>query len=180
MSLILGLPKNKNNFQSPAAPKARDGDTATPSVCLRTNSKTHSMYFLGCCVFFDINGMLQFVLNLLNIEFFFFFLIFHVFFAFHAISATFRKKFGVKKKLGGGGGSWKMFFLGKQFFLISCFMLFSTLKKYIEKCHFTYWLYRMWFLQILVVVDRDSWNLYPLYPLFPCSDFVSQLWGGRG
>ena len=28
------------------------------------------------------------------------------------------------------------------------------------------------------MVDRDSWNLYPLYPLFPCSDFVSQMWGG--
>ena len=33
------------------------------------------------------------------------------------------------------------------------------------------------------VVDRDSWNLYPLYPLFPCSDIVSQMWewfGGGG
>ena len=29
-------------------------------------------------------------------------------------------------------------------------------------------------------LDRDSWNLYPLYPLFPCSDFVSQMWGGGG
>ena len=28
------------------------------------------------------------------------------------------------------------------------------------------------------IVDGDSWNLYPLYPLFPCSDFVSQMWGG--
>ena len=26
----------------------------------------------------------------------------------------------------------------------------------------------------------DSWNLYPLYPLFPCSDFVSQSGGGGG
>ena len=34
-----------------------------------------------------------------------------------------------------------------------------------------------WFLQI---VERDSWNLYPLYPLFPCSDFVSQMWGWFG
>ena len=33
-----------------------------------------------------------------------------------------------------------------------------------------------WFLQI-PVVDRDSWNLYPL---FPCSDFVSQMWGWFG
>ena len=58
------------------------------------------------------------------------------------------------------------------------FMLFSTLKKNnIEKCPFTYWLNGRWFLQI---VDRDSWNLYPLYPLFPCSDFVSQMWGWFG
>ena len=47
----------------------------------------------------------------------------------------------------------------------------------IEKCPFTYWLNGRWFLQI---VERDSWNLYPLYPLFPCSDFVSQMWGGGG
>ena len=61
-------------------------------------------------------------------------------------------------------------------------MLFSTLKKNnIEKCPFTYWLNGRWFLQI---VDGDSWNLYPLYPLFPYSDFVSQMWvvvwGGGG
>ena len=57
-------------------------------------------------------------------------------------------------------------------------MLFSTLKKNnIEKCPFTYWLNGRWFRQI---VDGDSWNLYPLYPLFPCSDFVSQMWGGLG
>ena len=58
-------------------------------------------------------------------------------------------------------------------------MLFSTLKKInIEKCPFTYWLNGRWFLQI---VDGDSWNLlYPLYPLFLCSDFVSQIWGGLG
>ena len=57
-------------------------------------------------------------------------------------------------------------------------MLFSTLKKKnIDKCPFTYWLNGRWFLQI---VDGDSWNLYPLYPLFPCSDFVSQMWGGGG
>ena len=68
------------------------------------------------------------------------------------------------------------FFLEKQFFLISRFMLFSTLKN-IEKCPFTYWLNGRWFLQI---VERGSWNLYPLYPLFPCSDFVSQMWGGLG
>ena len=33
------------------------------------------------------------------------------------------------------------------------------------------WLNGRWFLQI---VDRGSGNLYPIYPLFPCSDFVSQ------
>ena len=66
------------------------------------------------------------------------------------------------------------FFLEKQFFLISRFMLFSTLKTNTEKCPLTYWLNGRWFLQI---VERDSWNLYPLYPLFPCSDFVSQMWG---
>ena len=50
------------------------------------------------------------------------------------------------------------FFLEKQFFLISRFMLFSTLKKKnIENCRFTYWLNGRWFLQI---VDGDSWNLY--------------------
>ena len=47
----------------------------------------------------------------------------------------------------------------------------------IEKCPFTYWLNGRWFLQI---VERDSWNLYPLYPLFLCSAFVSQMWGGLG
>ena len=75
-----------------------------------------------------------------------------------------------------GGGGVEFFFLEKQFFLISRFMLFSTLKKInIEKCPFTYWLNGRWFLQI---VDGDSWNLYPLYPLFLCSEFVSQIWGG--
>ena len=69
------------------------------------------------------------------------------------------------------------FFVEKQFFLISRFMLFSILKKNTEKCPFTYWLNGRWLLQI---VERDSWNLYPLYPLFPCSDFVSQMWGWFG
>ena len=86
---------------------------------------------------------------------------------------TLKKKIGVKKNFGGCG----FFFLEKQFFLISLVMLFSTLKKYIEKCPFTYWLNGRWFLQI---VERDSWHLYPLYPLFPCSDFVSQMWGWLG
>ena len=88
---------------------------------------------------------------------------------------TLKKKIGVKNKnSGGGGGGCGFFFLEKQFFLISRFMLFSTLQN-IEKCPFTYWLNGRWFLQIV-----DSWNLYPLYPLFPCSDFVSQMWGWFG
>ena len=57
------------------------------------------------------------------------------------------------------------------------YAIFNIKKNNIEKCPFTYWLNGRWFLQI---VDRDSWNLYPLYPLFPCSDFVSQMWGGLG
>ena len=60
-------------------------------------------------------------------------------------------------------------------------MLFPTLQKKknnnIEKCPFTYWLNGRWFLQI---VDGDSCSLYPLYPLFLCSAFVSQMWGGLG
>ena len=56
-------------------------------------------------------------------------------------------------------------------------MLFSTLSKNKKKYPFTYWLNGRCFLQI---VERDSWNLYPLYPLFPCSDFVSQMWGWFG
>ena len=59
----------------------------------------------------------------------------------------------------------------------SRFVLFPTFKKNIEKCPFTYWLNGRWLLQI---VERDSWNLYPLYPLFPRSDFVSQVWGWFG
>ena len=142
-----------------------------------------------CCIVFDFEGMLfEFFIHFLNIEknqmFTIFFSIFHVFFAFHAIS-NIKKKIGVKKNPGGGGG------VEKQFFLISRFMLFSTLEKNIETppsvrlsvrpsvrpSRLVYWLNGRWFLQI---VDRDSWNLYPLYPLFPCSDFVSQLWGWFG
>ena len=85
------------------------------------------------------------------------------------------KKKCIKKKIRGGCAN---FFVLKHFFLISRFMLFSTLNILnIEKCPFTYWLNGRWFLQI---VERDSWNLYTLYPLFPCSDFVSQMWGWFG
>ena len=121
-----------------------------------------------CCIVFDIYGILfEFFINFLNIEknIFFFFQYFK-FSSRFMLFPTFKKKFGVQKKFR-GGGVW-IFFLEKQFFLISLFMLFSTLKKYIEKCPFTYWLNGRWFLQI---VERDSWHLCPLYPLFPCSDF---------
>ena len=66
--------------------------------------------------------------------------------------------FFLEKNSGGGGVD----FFEKQFFLISRCMLVSTLKKNIEKCPFTYWLNGRWFLQI---VERDSCNLYILYPL---------------
>ena len=122
-----------------------------------------------------------------------FFSIFHVFFAFHAIYNIKKIKNWCKKKNsggggGGGGGALNFFFLEKQFFLISRFMLFSTLQTKnrnppvcpsVRPSRLVYWLNGRWFLQI-PVVDRDSWNLYPLYPLFPCSDFVSQMWGWFG
>ena len=138
-----------------------------------------------CCIVFDIDGMFfEFVMNFLNIEknkiLRILFSKFHGFFTFHAISNIKKKKNWCKKKIR-GGGVLNFFFLEKQFFLISRFMLFSTLKKKItnniEKCPFTYWLNGRWFLQI---GNGDSWNLYPLYPLFPCSDFVSQMWGWFG
>ena len=80
-----------------------------------------------CCIVID--GMLfEFFINFLNIEknkiLRFYFSIFHVFFTFHAIS-NIKNKILVYKKIPGGGGV--DFF--KQFFLISRFMLFSTLKK---------------------------------------------------
>ena len=78
-------------------------------------------------------------------------------------------------------------FFFQYFKFSSRFMLFPTLQNsggggggflstlfFFEKCPFTYWLNGRLFLQI---VERDSWNLYTLYPLFPCSDFVSQMWG---
>ena len=93
---------------------------------------------------------------------------------------TLKKKIGVCKKIkipGGGGGGGVDFFFRKT--ILSHFTLYAifNIKKNIEKCPFTYWLNGRWFLQI---VERDSWNLYPLYPLFPCSDFASQMWGWLG
>ena len=89
--------------------------------------------------------------------------------------ATLKKKFGVQKKSGGGGGCGFFFFFFRKT-ILSHFTFYAifNIKTNIEKCPFTYWLNGRWFLQI---VERDSWNLYTLYPLFPCSDFVSQMWG---
>ena len=56
---------------------------------------------------------------------------------------------------------------------ISRYMLYGD----IDKCPFIYWLNGRWFLHI---VDRDSGNLYPIYPLFPCSDCFISNWGGGG
>ena len=136
-----------------------------------------------CCIVFDIDGMLfEFFMNFLNIEKIkfkiFSFFQYLKFSSRFMLFPTLKKKNWCTKKIRGRVWIFLLFFLEKQFFLISCFMLFSTLKN-IGKCPFTYWLNGRWFLQI---VERDSWNLYPLYPLFPCSDFVSQMWGwfGRG
>ena len=71
----------------------------------------------------------------------------------------------------------KFFFCRKTILSHFTFYAIFNIKKNIEKCPFTYWLNGRWLLQI---VERDSWNLYPLYPLFPCSDFVSQIWGWFG
>ena len=84
-----------------------------------------------CCIVFDIDGMLcEFFMNFLNIEtnkyknFFFQYFKFSWRFM---LFPTLKKKIGVKKKNPGRGGFQKNFFLEKQFFLISRFMLFSTL-----------------------------------------------------
>ena len=81
-----------------------------------------------------------------------------------------------KKKIPGGGGG-GFFIFRKTILSHFTFYAIFNINKNIEKCPFTYWLNGRWFLQI---VERDSCNLYTLYPLFPCSDFVSQMWGGGG
>ena len=88
----------------------------------------------------------------------------NVFLTFYAISNISRKK-----NLG----------IQNNYFSFNVFFVFFLYAGNIVKCPFTYsyWLNGRWFLQI---VERDSWNLYPLYPLFPGSDFVSQMWGWFG
>ena len=77
-----------------------------------------------------------------------------------------------------GGGGCQHFFLEKQLFFISHFLCyFQHSKKKLEilkSAPSLNWLNGRWFLQI---VDRDGGNLYPIYPLFPCSDFLSQMLG---
>ena len=91
-------------------------------------------------------------------NYFLFFSIFQVFFAFHAISNIKKKKFGIKKKSGGGG----VWIFKNNSFWFTFYAIFN-IQTNIEKCPFTYWLNGRWFLQI---VERDSCNLYPLYLLF--------------
>ena len=85
-----------------------------------------------CCILFDIDGMLfEFFMNKI------FFSIFHVFFAFYAISnikkiiPVIAVRKNIEKIFGEGGGR---FFLEKHFFLISRYILFSTLQiKFVGK-----------------------------------------------
>ena len=132
-----------------------------------------------CCIVFDIDGMLfEFCMNFLNIEkkkkFKFFFFEYFKFSSRFMLFQTLKKKFGVG---GGGGCGFFFFFFRKTILSDFTFYAIFNITKNIEKCPFTYWLNGRWFLQI---VERDSCNLYPLYPLFPCSDFVSQMWGWLG
>ena len=94
-----------------------------------------------CCIVFDIDGIV--FLNIEKNKIFFFVLLVY------------------KKKIPGGGMG-GFFFVEKQFFLISRFMLFSTLNINIEKCPFTYWLNGRWFLQI---AERESIYISSI-PLF--------------
>ena len=87
---------------------------------------------------------------------------------------TLKKKYLCKKKIYSG-----IFFFFRKSILsdFTFYAIFSIEKKYIEKCPFTYWLNGRWFLQIVQLASIS------IYPLFPCSDFVSQMWrwfGGGG
>ena len=75
-----------------------------------------------------------------------------------------------------------MFFLRKTLLFHFVFYAIFNINFFfgnIEKCPFSYWLNGRCFLQI---VDRDSATvgIFIQYPLFPCSDFLSQMWGGGG
>ena len=95
-----------------------------------------------------------------------------------------KKDIWCKKKIPGGGGGGVEYIFRKTVLSHFTFYAIFNITKHIETpclsvrpSRLVYWLNGRWFLQI---VDRDSWNLYPLYPLFPCSDFVSQMWGWFG
>ena len=93
-----------------------------------------------CCIVFDIDGMLfEFFMIFLNIEknkivIYYFFNI-SCFLRVSCYFQYYKKNWCKKIKISGGGGGvggmW-FFFLEKQFFLISRFMLFSTLKKILK------------------------------------------------
>ena len=56
------------------------------------------------------------------------------------------------------------------------FAHYAILQQNNEKYPFTYWLNGRWFFQI---IDRDSHNVYPIYPLLLCSDVcISNVGGG--
>ena len=89
-----------------------------------------------CCIVFDIDGMLfEFFMNFLNIEkneIKFFVFQYFKFSSRFMVFPTLKKKIGVKIPGGGGGGGVDFVFLEKQFFPISLFMLFSTLKNILK------------------------------------------------
>ena len=86
-----------------------------------------------CCIVFDIDGMLfEFFMNFLIIEKNKILRFFFNISSFLRVSCYFQHLKIWCKKIPGGGGVWNFFFLEKQFFLISRFMLFSTLKKILK------------------------------------------------
>ena len=141
-----------------------------------------------CCIVFDIDGMLsEFFMNFLNIEknkilriyVFQYFMFSSRFMLF----PTFKKNVGVKKNFWGGGRAVVdnfCFCLKNNSFLFhfAFYAIFNIKQKFgnIEKFP----------LHLLQILDGDSGNLYlyiylcPIYPLFPCSDFVSQMWEWLG
>ena len=122
-----------------------------------------------CCIVFDIDEMLEFFMNFLNIEKNKIYLLF-----FFKISCFLRVSchFQYLSKIRGGGG-------GNNSFSFHVFFMFFYAGN-IEKFPFTYWLNGRWLLQIIdihvgnfnmkltgrwfpQIVDRDSGNLYPIY-----------------
>ena len=68
-------------------------------------------------------------------------------------------------------------FLEKKFWEYNFFFMFFFMLEILKSApSLTGRWFRRWFLQI---VDRDSVNLFPIYPLFPRSDFVSKMWGSQ-